>query len=403
MSYAPGQPVLWPITPNWASPVRETLSWRTDIKRGGNGHPHKRCLLPLPRRGFSFDVLVGQDVLERAIADNLRQSHGGRTWALPVYPDVQWIDPLPADTLRIDCRTVGFDFHAGKRAVLYAGPNTWEIVHIDAVDAGGLDLSAATASAWPRGARLYPAFDARLRTWPSEEALSDRAANTRVEFDVRESSPWPAIAPTMAYRELPVLASARDEGSNPESTYTRALDSVDSGTGPVTWFDHPGLPFRAQDHRPALHGRAEQAAWRSLLHHLRGRYANVWLPTWMSDLQLIAGIGSAAVTMTVGWVGYAALVFSDERARLMRCDVWIELHDGTVFMRRVIGAVDNGSSETLTLDSALGVAIAPGAVRRICWLHCMQQASDAIEIEHVTDADGTAVSATRFEAVRYDG
>src|SRR5690606_26788556 len=92
-----------------------------------------------------------------------------------------------------------------------------------------------------------------------------------------------------------------------------------------------GTGFRLQDQHWLVHGRSEQAALRSLLYWLAGRYSALWVPSGMADLQLAADVGASDTTLSVEWCGYT--VFG--RQQVNRRDIRIRLHDGTVHYRRI--------------------------------------------------------------------
>lgn len=401
MSYAIGQAVPWPVPPDWTRPVRESLAWLTDVlPRARSGMQQKRKLRLAPRRRFSFEVLA--DAADRRIADAVRFDHSGRVWLLPIYPDVQLLAAdLAEDVTEIPCRTAGFDFVAGGQAILWSAANAFEVVAIDSIDEDGLTLVAPTAQGWARGTRLYPARAARIQPGADESHLSDDASRTRLEFAIDGPSDWSVELASWVlgtYRDKPVLEWRPDEPDNPRSSYARQIEELDEGTGPVAYADLPDMPFRGQENDWLIQGREQQAAFRALLYTLSGRFGSLWVPSWNADLQLASSIGSAETTMTVEWCGYT--VFG--RKQVNRRDIRIELLDGTVLYRRITDSAEAGETEVLTIDSAPGAAITPGSVRVISFLSYAQMASDAVEIEHITDADGTARAALRFEAIAND-
>lgn len=396
MTFAIGAPVPWPLPPDWGSPVRESLAWFNDVGRSRRAFQSKRRLRIAPRRSFAFEVQCGPDPEERRLADALRHDHGAREWLLPVFPDVQIISAVAAASDTVACRTEGFDFSDGGQALLWRAPRQWEIVPVASVSPGGLSLDGTTAATWGNGTRLYPLRAARLARPVDERAQTDRIARLRLEFDVDEACDWPGVLPAATYRGKPVLEWRGDEREDPLSSYVRTIDTVDVQTGPPAWFDPAGASFRGQEQRWLLHGRTEQAAFRSLLYGLAGRYAELWVPTFLSDLQLVASAASGSSEISVAWCGYT--VFG--RQQFNRRDLRIELFGGQVLYRRITDSAEDGDSETLTLDAPLGVDLAPSQVRQISFLFYAQLANDTVELEHLTDADGTARSVTRWEAIR---
>lgn len=398
MSFAAGQPVIWPYPADWGKPVRETLAWLTDMMVAPtSGISQKRELRAAPRRSFAFDVIAeGRD---RRLLDALRFDRGSKDWFLPIWPDGQVLgESVAAGATFVPAVTTGFDFVVGGRAVLWSSIDVWALVQISAIQAGGLVLSAGVAAAWPRGARLWPARKAFLQDTTEESTWHDDAGRMPLQFRINEPCDWPAVLPSSNYRNLPVLNVRPDMEGSVASRYQRDIQSVDEETGAISTFDLPGLPARSQAHAWKLFGRAEQTAFRSLAYGLRGRMGELWVPSWNSDLRVLSTIGSAATSITVQWCGYTLY----GRQQIGRRDIRIELVGGAVYCRRITGSVDGGSTETLTIDAALGAEVTPAAIRAVSFLTLSQLASDQVEIDHVTDADGVAISATRWEAVRRD-
>jgi hypothetical protein len=122
------------------------------------------------------------------------------------------------------------------------------------------------------------------------------------------------------------------------------------------------------------------------------------VPSWLTDVRLNASVASAATQINVPWMGYTQFGYEQPNRR----DLAIELNDGTRLYRRITGSADAGDHEVLQLDSALGVDIDPSAVRQIGFLSMCAQATDTVQIQHNTDANGEAVTTLNWQAVKSD-
>lgn len=398
MSYVLNGPVPWPVPPDWSSGVRESLAWLTDILRANRtGYTQHRSLRLSPRRNFTFDVVA--DEQSRRVADALLFDRGVKLWTLPVWPDIQRLaSGVSAGATTIPCRTAGFDFVDGGRAMLWRAVNSFEVVTIDAVLSGGLALQAPLQGAWAAGARLYPTRLARAADGAEERAWNDAAGKRSVSFDIAEVCDWPAEFPAGEYQGFPVLEHRPDESSDPTSSYSRQIEVVDEGGGQPSVFDLAGRPFRDASHRWLMDGRAEHTTVRSLLYALAGRLSPIWLPSWSADLKVAGAIAAGSSALTVQWCGYTLF----GRQQRNRRDLRIELKNGAVYYRRITASVEAGANETLTLDAPLGVEASPAAVRLVSFMTLSTQASDTIEIDHQTDADGIGVCSLSFLAVTDD-
>lgn len=398
MSYAIDQPLLWPCPPNWANPVRETLAWLSDVMQADTGVQQARALRSTPRRGFSFQSLVASDA--RRMVDAICFDVGAKPVLLPIYPDVQWLEsPLAAGATTIPCRTAGFDFVVGGRAVLWLSTNVWEVVVVDAIATDSLTLVDAIASAWPVGTRLYPARMARLQQPSKASYYTSDMMNLQSVFAIDEPCDWPATWPTATtYRGEAVLEWRNEWSDAPTAQYDRDITTIDNGIGSIAYYDSPGRPFRAQSQNFKLQGREDHTAFRSLMYQLQGECGQLWVPSWLDDMRLTAAVSDTGSQLHVPWMGYSQFGYLQANRR----DLAIELYDGTRLYRRITGSAEAGDTEVLQLDAALGIAVDPGAVRQIGWLSLCSSAGDTMQIDHITDADGAAESSITWQGLAND-
>lgn len=106
-----------------------------------------------------------------------------------------------------------------------------------------------------------------------------------------------------------------------------------------------------------LETRARVSDWLLWLAYRRGRYAPFWMPTWRRDFSLTVAADASATELIVSDTGYVESGFLTEARRHLAV---IVAGGGafTVYPRRISDATDNGDgTETLTIDTALGVAL----------------------------------------------
>lgn len=397
MSYAIGQPVLWPVPPNWDQPVTESLAWLTDVVVARNGNQQKRQLRLAPRRAFQFAVVADAD--QRRLLDAVACDVGVRQIHLPIYPDRQDLAaPLVAGVNSIPCSTTGYDFMAGGCAVLWQSATVWELLRIDTVSPSALTLSLPTTLPWAAGTRLYPVRLARLSEAAKFNAHSDEVADATVSLLVDEACDWAPVTPPTLYRGVPVFERRPNEADAAAVSYARSAQTVDEDVGTVVYFDYPGMPFAGQPHVWLTVGRDDHAVMRGYLYALAGRAGQWWVPTWRADLRLIADAAAADNAITVAWAGYT--VFG--RAQINRQDIRIGLANGTVIYRRVLTSHEGSGTETLTLDAPLGVDVPAGGVLMISYLQMCQLASDSVQITHVSGPDGVCTASTMWQGVKHD-
>lgn len=385
----------WPLPPDWARGIDESLEWMTDVQQALDGSRSAEPLREAPRREWSFDLLDGRQ--ERRIIENMLYDWTAQVWALPVWTDVELLAaPLALGAEEIPVATAGLDFSVGGQVLLWTDVLHYELAEVASIESAKLVLARPTLQAWPKGARLYPCRQARLQEAPEIRRMSDWVIATRVQFVADEPCDWTAAAPATTYLDIPVLDARGDWTSDPQASFPRQLDVLDGDVGLVNVADYTGYAWQRQSHAWRLYGRAERAAHRGLLYWLAGRAQTLWLPSWADDLELVAATSGAADTLTVAW----AAVSLSLRQQPGRRHIRIELNDGRVFYRRVTAAAEvDAERELLSLDTGLGEVIAPGAVRQICWLVLSSLASDRVEIQAAADSHGLADCRVTFAAV----
>jgi len=199
---------------------------------------------------------------------------------------------------------------------------------------------------------------------------------------------------------VPVLDTRPEWSENPQVQYGRDVTLVDNDVGGIGVDDITGAPWPIQTHRWQLVGRIERDNLRQLLYALQGRVNYLWIPTWADDLTLVGQANAGDVAMQVTWHGYTAYLHQQPGRR----DLRIELVDGTVLYRRITGSAEMSSDiEQLSVDAAWPVAIPAKNVARISYMGLCRLNADAVEIQHVTDADGLAVCAVTFAQVTANG
>ncbi|SFL61875.1 hypothetical protein [Azotobacter beijerinckii] len=109
--------IAWSFAPDWADGVLERLTWATDILQSESGVEQRRAIRLAPRR--EFEAMLYVEGRERQLLDLALFGWGSRTWALPVWPDIQLLDqPVALGATRIACATAGLDFAVGRLALL---------------------------------------------------------------------------------------------------------------------------------------------------------------------------------------------------------------------------------------------------------------------------------------------
>ncbi|RHW21878.1 hypothetical protein [Pseudomonas jilinensis] len=391
--------IAWTFVPDWGDGIRERLTALTDILQSESAVSQRRRLRLAPRREFSGPMYA--DGRERQLLDVSLFGWSDRIWSMPVWPDIQLLEVgIAADVDFIPCSTEHLDFRNGGMAMLRGEDAfTSETVEILEVLSTGLQLKRNTQLAWPAGSRLYPARAAQLMEEPALSKLTDRLIEAEVRFLIVEPCEWPEWLPGTLYRGFPVWDRRPDDSEFLQHSAERMRSTVDSGFAQPLITDTARRALQVLGQRHLDLGRAARALVRSFIYGMCGTQKVVWVPTHMDDLTVVATISSVSTTIDIENIGYTRF----GAGKPGRSDIRIELWDGSVFMRRLIGSTEiDGLVERVGLDSALGIEVQPQQVARISWMNLMRFESDTQEIEHMTDSEGVAAWATAFREERDD-
>lgn len=380
---------------DWAPPVAEILTWRTDVMRaavtGTSFHNSQRIA---PARAFQFNVVDSGQFWR--VQDQVLDSLGGRVFMLPIWQDVQQLaTPVTAGDTTITCLTDGMDFAApGGFALLWTSPIVWTVVQIASIASGVLTLQGNIPVSVAAGSRIYPLRKARLADGGQETIWGGNDKGVRsLHFDIYEPCDWPAATLT-TYQTHPVLEWHGNDGSDPTRSFNRVMGYIDNGLSDPEIFDLAGSSFRGSQFTVMLFGRQEHTDFRGLLYALRGASSPIWVPSFKADFNVLNTIASTDTTITVEWSGYTVMGARSPN----RKDIRIELNDGTVLYRRITGSVESSGNEVLTIDTSLGVTVAISAIRFVSFM-VLSICADSVQIDHVTDAAGTATCQLTFSAV----
>lgn len=389
----------WALTPDWANGVKETLQFKTDVMQSfWSAKEQRRALRIAPRRIFEFSVDAAQQ--DRRFIEAALFTWSAMVWALPIWADGQQLTTAanPGDTI-VACDTVNRDFVGDGLAILIFSATKYEVLQIDVYSSSSIVLAHPIVGTWPVGSKIYPARTARLNGYPQLTKINGQMASIHPSFTVIEPCDWTAASGLPAYRSNPVLENSPNDADSNTQSYERQAVTIDNQTGAIEVIDNANIGFSLRSHAWFLQGRSQRAAFRALMYLLKGRVGEMWVPTYNSDLKLVSPIAPTDTGIVVETTGYTLFLVN----QLNRKDIRIELTSGTIFYRRITGAsIVDANTESLSIDSSLGQAIAVAQIRRISYMAMSRLNTDSIDIMHHTKDDGVASAVTPFRALNHD-
>lgn len=386
----------WLIEPDWQDGIKETLEWKTDVLPSPTGAEQRIARRLSPRRTFEFSIIIGNN--DRQRFENTLFAAGAAEWAMPVFADIAVLSAEhPAGTTQITVSTVGRDFTVGGAVLLMSGLGLSAdvgLATVTAISASAITLNAPLPVIWPAGSLLYPVRPAVLTDPPALTRYTDSLMSAQIRFRVTEHNAHSdSIQALPVYRHHPVLEPASDWSEQITSQYLRMLQELDNGSGIPVRMDTARRAFLLMSHHWTSVGREQQAALRRLFYFLRGRQRAIWVSSGCSDFTPVSGLANGTID-----VEYAA--FAELGVVNGRCDLRIQLTDGTHLYRRITGvAIIDDAVERLALDGD-HITVDLNQIVSISYLTLCRQESDSVAWQHVTDADGLATISTMFRGVR---
>lgn len=380
--------VAWSWMPTWQRGVLERLEWQTDVLQAFGGREQRRRLRPAPRRSVECEVLLTGADLRRF--ETALWGWQARVWALPLWWDGRTLSAAASvGATMLSVSTESSEFAAGKLAILWANDATTEIVEVSAVASNTLTLARPLDAAWPAGTHVYPCVLARIEDVVALERFTDEAAAFRLRFAATESSDVTASAGSASYLGVPVLTQRPRISRDVVATYARKLDVADNATAYPSVEDEAGVALPRQLHGWLATTRAERAALRSLFYWLAGRYRAMWVPTWSTDLVMVAPLGAGLTQLDVARVDYPLYVAQ----QCGRNHIRIEMRDSTVHNFKLVSSSSiSATVDRLQVSPAASTTINPQDVAQISYVQLMRLTGDAVELLHWTH-DVTEVEA----------
>lgn len=156
----------------------------------------------------------------------------------------------------------------------------------------------------------------------------------------------------MTFRGFTVLDTRPDRPGAADEMFARSLVVSDPGTGKVHVDQRAAAPANEREVVFVLRGAGEIAAFMAFLDARLGVVMPFWLPTMQRDLMLSEDLKTGETDLHVQWVGYAADLYPQSRARHH-----LALYEPhlTMDLLHVIDATDTGGgTEELTLSAVAG-------------------------------------------------
>lgn len=285
--------------------------------------------------------------------------------------------------LTIQVPTTSMETVAGSDVSFALPDGTYVEGEVDSLTASSITLSQQIGVALPLGTQVMPLQygfqipDIRFETFGVNVEDSEMA------FDLIEYDESPNIDPayfaTHPTDGLPIVTRPlRFSGSTRSGGMFQNSNQIDGLTGDMQVFRDEAIARPRQDVMALCFTLADQHAWRQFLHSMRGSWGKFYLPTGTNDLPLNIDLSLGSNSFQIPSMGLESLIGN----RAPRRDVMIE-ENGNAHYRRIASVSDNGTIETVTLDSTIpGSGTVPKEDVSISWLTLSRITGDVATFRH---------------------
>jgi hypothetical protein len=213
-----------------------------------------------------------------------------------------------------------------------------------------------------------------------------------IEFAFNDNPAVIAVDTGVTYAGYYVYAGDTNWGDPTEVEFLRQVDELDYATG-TTWVDDlSGLASILKSWHWLFGSRAEIVAFRSWLAARAGKRVPFWSLSQAVDIEVLSTIGSSSTSITIRNIGYQRFINgrADRRHLAIRSTV------GVMYYCTITGASEiDVDSETLSIDSALGVVLQVSDIEYVRFMHLTRLETDSIELSWLSTEIGESSTMLR--------
>lgn len=354
------------ITVSPEAPVRETLSWRTDVQESYDGSEDRLQVRQSPRQEFEYRYPTQPE--RKTSAFNAIYGARAERWLVPIWTQAQLIGTVTAGQQALAVNTAYSEFRGASLALLWKDPDNWQLLGIDSLDSASLTLVGTTEaldSAW-----IMPVRFARIMSNVRKKTDAHQAEYL-IRYEALDNATLAVPDPAQFLGDDLYTDETLLIGKSVSDNLIRRVEVLDQALGTVA-FRSPWEYTRVSRPYRKLAGDASEAwAIRQWLHRRAGRYKSFWQPSFEADLRL----------KSTGTITSFLIVEDDEYRRHAtdRTHIAVETIDGTWYARTITLVNDSGNGEIkLTLDASLDVEASN--VLRVCYLSLKRLDTDRVRI-----------------------
>ena len=372
-------------------------SWRSTIQETIKGGEKRSTLYTWPRVRLENNIQLISDEERRFIRTHLYRDLLN-TWGFPFIHEGTTLtsQALAGQKILILSETAYRHFY-DRRGCLLIPPasydwESYEAAVIDTVDSGvQITLAENLSATWPVGTHVFPMYEYRI-----EDTQEIQAKIRQINLLTISATESFESARSFTY-SIPASGADTYNGldlflirpKNPMQEKTRFSYELLGFYGKSTAFSNyykARFLFSREYERTS---REDIWALLNFFDSKQGRLVSFYTPTWANDIIVTAAIGAADTTLTTKEIYLTA-------GEIVGRHLYIQLPDSSYVCREITARPSNTS---ITIDSAIGVAVSAENIANIllCFLYEVRFDADEIQLEYI--ADNVATTKLKFNSL----
>lgn len=363
--------------------VVETITFLTDIIGAEQGTEQAMSTRSTPRSKLVYKTRI-TDPLERTRKVNKLLGSMHLPMAVQLWHEAKplTIAALSTDTV-LQVNTTGMELVAGDDVSIVLPDDTTIELEIDSLTASSITLSEAVGTDLPFGTQVMPLKIGRMLQRVNTKTYAVNASDIDITFNVIEyeniGNVDPAYFDTHPVDSLPIVtAKPFFDGRTRAGVIISDTEILDDNTGQIDQTRSEVIAELIQDVLVYCDSHAEQHAWRTFLHSLRGSWGLFYIETAENDLPLNSAYSLGTTSFNVPPMGLASFINNVAPRRDIKVTI-----AGVDYYRRIDSVVDNVTFETVTMSSAIPGAGTVDPADFFCsWLTLSRVLNDVATFTH---------------------
>lgn len=385
------------VKPDWRDGVIERLEWRTDVLTSESGAEQRRKLRQFPRR--SIEAAFSTFGNNRNLIDSYVAGVGAARGLVPLWFDETSITSRAfAGSVDIFGDIEARDYNVNDVVLIRRdGAMDYELNIVAELRPGQLVLATGLQQDTAAKSTITPVRVGMLLDQVTGSMLTDRVQQYALRFYTEEVAAVTAQwnLPFYTRTNIPILTLAPNYKETVSLSFDRMLYTWDNQIGNVYTADPGNQVSTGQKFSYHVTGRKAMLEFKQMLYRMSGKWREFHVPTGHDDIPLARDVAAASGALISYRNGVSQYLRNNQNARR---DILIHMYDGTIIPNTIISSRVVGDEEWLFLAETIA-AIPKDQVRRISYMPRSRLDIDAIEINRLTDADGTSTISLTFKSM----